>query len=61
MLLGDARGKSISSIAADTEKNVVEEKIVAVQEREATPSDVTESDFYAYHERNPGRLILDPE
>ncbi|OSX63261.1 hypothetical protein POSPLADRAFT_1139517 [Postia placenta MAD-698-R-SB12] len=61
MLPGDARGKSISSIAADTEKDVVEEKIVAVQEREATPSDVTESDFYAYHERNPGRLILDPE
>jgi len=50
---------SAASSIEDVEKD---EKAVTVQEREATPSDcVGGIDLYSYHEKNAGRLVLDPE
>lgn len=51
-----------NSAASSTEDVERDEKAVIVQEREATPSDcVGGIDLYSYHEKNAGRLVLDPE
>lgn len=51
---------SSSSGLQDLEKVLEGEKIVVVREQEASPV-IEEIDLYTYHERNAGRLVIDPQ
>lgn len=51
---------SSSSDLRNVEKELVDDKVVVVREQEASPS-IEEIDLYTYHERNAGRLVIDPQ
>ena len=48
------------SSSFELEKDRGDDKVVAVREQEASPS-IEEIDLYTYHERNAGRLVIDPQ
>ena len=48
------------SSSLELEKDRGDDKVVVVREQEASPS-IEEIDLYTYHERNAGRLVIDPQ
>ncbi|TFY50250.1 hypothetical protein EVJ58_g11126 [Rhodofomes roseus] len=51
---------SASSSLKDLEKDLGDDKVVVIREQETSAS-VGEIDLFTYHERNAGRLVIDPE
>lgn len=51
---------SPSSEIKSVEEDTRDDKFVAVHEQEASSS-IDEIDLYTYHERNAGRLVIDPQ
>ncbi|KAH9831123.1 MFS general substrate transporter [Rhodofomes roseus] len=51
---------SASSSLKDLEKDLGGDKVVVIREQETSAS-VGEIDLFTYHERNAGRLVIDPE
>ncbi|CCM05345.1 uncharacterized protein FIBRA_07559 [Fibroporia radiculosa] len=62
MSLTDPESKEAAAYSIeDIEKDVNDAKVITVHEHEALSDINTSIDLFTYHERNAGRLVLDPE